>query len=41
MGVVSTETLDPPEPPLPGTSLLDGQLERVRGVLRSEEGGES
>jgi hypothetical protein len=41
MGIVSTETPDPAEPPSPGTSQLDGQLQRVRELLQSEEGGEA
>jgi hypothetical protein len=40
MGVVSTETPDPLEPLQPGASVLDGQLQRVRDVLPSGEGGE-
>jgi transposase InsO family protein len=39
MGVVSTETPDGPQP-LPGTSALDEQLERINEAFRSAEGGE-
>jgi transposase InsO family protein len=41
MGIVSTETPDPPEPLQPGASPLDDQLQRVRGELGSMEGGEA
>jgi transposase InsO family protein len=41
LGIVSMETPDAAEPPLPGNSPLDGQLQRVRHVLAPEEGGKS
>jgi hypothetical protein len=40
MGVVTTETPDPAEPPPPGTSPLDGGMRRVGEVL-PEQGGDA
>jgi hypothetical protein len=39
VGIVATETPDPSEPPAPGTSPLDGELQRVARALRPEERG--
>jgi len=39
MGIVTTETPDPVEPPAPGTSRLDSSLQRLADGLTDDEGG--
>ena len=41
MGLVSSETPDPAEQPLPGTSPLDGGIQTIAEALRPEKGGDA
>ena len=41
MGLVTSETPDPAEPPLPGTSPLDGGMQTITEAFRPEKGGDA
>jgi hypothetical protein len=39
--LVSSETPDPAEQPLPGTSPLDGEMQRITEAFPPEKGGDA